>query len=176
MNAVKIALDSLDQRLLVALLHRRTRRVDTLMRLVTKLGNWYVILPATIGLAAGAVPELQGSGVLALRALVVSHLGVQALKHGICRERPRLPPGFQRLIEPEDRFAFPSGHATAGLAVGLTLSVGLAGPLAVVVLVLGLMIGVSRCYLGVHYPGDVMSGWALAVLSVALCALAGVGG
>jgi undecaprenyl-diphosphatase len=175
MNAVVLTLSTLDERLLVALLRYRRPRVDTAMRLLTKMGNWYVIVPVTLALTLGAVPGLEGSGTLALWALVGSHLIVQLLKRGFCRERPRLPAGFQRLIEPEDRFAFPSGHATAGLAVGLGLFIGLSGPVAFAVLGLGLMIGVSRCYLGVHYPGDVMSGWALAVVSVVICALAGVG-
>ena len=110
MNAVMLTLGSLDQRLLVALLQRRSPRADAVMRLVTRVGNWYVILPATLALAAGAFPGLRATGVLALWALVVSHAAVQMLKHGFCRERPHLPAGFQRLIEPEDRFAFPSGH------------------------------------------------------------------
>ncbi len=175
MNGLMLSLSTVDRRLLVALLERRRPRVDTLMRLVTKLGNWYVILPGSIALALGAVPALQGAGVLALWTLVCSHLAVQLLKHGVCRERPRLPAGFQRLIEPEDRFAFPSGHATAGLAVGLSLFIGLSGPIAFLALFAGLAVGVSRCYLGVHYPGDVLSGWALAVLSVIIAGLAGVG-
>jgi undecaprenyl-diphosphatase len=41
------------------------------------------------------------------------------------------------------------------------------GPLGVVVLALGLAVGVSRCYLGVHYPGDVLVGWSLATATVA---------
>jgi undecaprenyl-diphosphatase len=170
-----LTLSSADQRVLVALLERRRPAVDTLMRLVTKLGNWYVILPVSIALALGVVPELESTGVLALWTLVGSHLGVQALKRGFRRERPQLPVGFERLVVPEDRFAFPSGHATAGLSVGLSLFMGLTGPLAGLALLLGLSVGISRCYLGVHYPGDVLTGWALAVTAVLSAGLFGLG-
>jgi undecaprenyl-diphosphatase len=174
MSGVRLTLSAADQRLLIALVSCRTRRLDMLMRWVTKVGNWYIVLPGAAALAWGVIPDLQPAGQLALWALVGSHVAVQVLKRGVCRERPRLPAGLSRLIEPEDRFAFPSGHATAGLSVGLALSVALTGPVAYLVLALGLAVGVSRCYLGVHYPGDVLSGWALAVVSVAVAALVGV--
>jgi undecaprenyl-diphosphatase len=174
MSSLMLSLSAADRRLLVAVLSRRRPRADMVMRLVTRVGNWYVILPFTIALATGVVPELRSAGKVALWALVVSHLAVQLMKRGVCRERPRLPAGFSRLVEPEDRFAFPSGHATAGLSVGLALFLALTGPAAVLALVLGLAIGVSRCYLGVHYPGDVLCGWALATVAVALAAAVGV--
>lgn len=174
MTGLMLTLSSADQRVLVALLERRRPRIDTLMRLVTRLGNWYVILPISTALALGVVPELQPTGVLALWTLVGSHVGVQLLKRSFRRERPQLPAGFERLIVPEDRFAFPSGHATAGLSVGLSLFIGLSGPLAFLALFLGLAIGVSRCYLGVHYPGDVLTGWTLATLAVLSAGLVGV--
>jgi undecaprenyl-diphosphatase len=70
--------------------------------------------------------------------------------------------GLSFLIEPEDRFSFPSGHAAAGLSVALPLALALGGGAGTLMLVAGLLVGVSRCYLGVHYPGDVLVGWALA--------------
>ena len=175
MSGLMLTISIADERLLVALLERRRPRIDALVRLITRLGNWYVILPVSIALALGLVPTLQSTGVLAVWTLVVSHLGVQLLKRSFRRERPQLPAGFERLIVPEDRFAFPSGHATAGLSVGLSLFIGLAGPAAFVALAIGLAIGVSRCYLGVHYPGDVLTGWMLAILAVLSAGLAGVG-
>ena len=37
---------------------------------------------------------------------------------------------------------------------------------ATLALGIGLAVGFSRCYLGVHYPGDVLAGWLLAVLGL----------
>ena len=51
----------------------------------------------------------------------------------------------------------------------------LSGPAAYLVVGLGLAIGVSRCYLGVHYPGDVLGGWALGIGAVAVAVLTAVG-
>ena len=79
----------------------------------------------------------------------------------------------QVLIEPEDRFSFPSGHAAAGLAVALPIAVAIGGLLGAAVLLFGLAVGVSRCYLGVHYPGDVLMGWLLAAATYAAAPLVG---
>lgn len=171
MNGLILTLSEVDRRILVAFVAKRRSFGRWAMPLVTRLGNPLVIVPVTLALAFGAGPALGDAGVVAAWSLAVSHLLVQILKRSVSRARPRLPVGMGWLIEPEDRFSFPSGHAAAGLSVALPLFLALGGPMAAAVLALGLLVGVSRCYLGVHYPCDVVVGWALAVGTVTAVSL-----
>ncbi|MBV9108733.1 MAG: phosphatase PAP2 family protein [Gemmatimonadetes bacterium] len=100
-------------------------------------------------------------------ALVASHLVVQLLKRTVTRSRPAMPMGVEALIQPPDRFSFPSGHAASTLSVALGLAAGLPGAAFPVLLGVAVIVGASRCYLGVHYPGDVIAGWALALAGLA---------
>lgn len=157
-----------DRRLLVALVVRRRRGLDAVMATATHLGDTVPVVAVAVGIAAIPGPLLGGAGGTAVFGLVVSHLMVQVLKRWIGRPRPHLPPGTERLAQVPDRFSFPSGHAAASLSVALPLGAALGGPPGALVLATGLTVGVSRVYLGVHYPGDVAAGWALAVLALAL--------
>lgn len=161
-----LTLGSVDERLLHAVVLRRRRFLDVVMRAITHMGDAQNVIALTLAFALGLVPELQDAGVVAAWALASSHLVVQVLKRSVVRPRPRLPMGLGFLIKPQDRFSFPSGHAAAGLSVGLPFFLALGGTLAWAALALGVMVGVSRCYLGVHYPGDVLVGWTLAALAV----------
>ena len=166
MNDLMLTISGADERLLRAFIARRRTLGMVAMRLITKLGNPVVIIPLTLALAFNADVQLSDGGAVAAFSLACSHLVVHILKRHVSRPRPSLPVGMGWLIEPEDRFSFPSGHAAAGLSVALPLFMVLTGPLAAMVLVLGLLVGVSRCYLGVHYPCDVLAGWALAGITV----------
>jgi undecaprenyl-diphosphatase len=89
----------------------------------------------------------------------------QALKAGYSRPRPDLVPHGARVYT----MSFPSGHAMMSAAVYLTLAAILARTqkrarvklfMILMAALITIMVGVSRVYLGVHWPTDVLAGWA----------------
>jgi len=83
------------------------------------------------------------------------------LKNTCRRQRPpQAIPGFQSRIIASDKFSFPSGHTSAAFmfSVCCLLSFGM---IALPLLVWAAYVGLSRIYLGVHFPTDVVVGAAL---------------
>lgn len=98
---------------------------------------------------------------LLLPTLALSNELADVLKAWVGRERPcvALPiePLTGRLTSP----SFPSAHAANMAAlVGLAGVIG-GGRIALWLLWLPLLVGLSRIYVGVHYPSDVLGGWVL---------------
>ena len=113
--------------------------------LVPVMFQWW---PRTLSIRAGM-------------ALTISHLMVQLVKRRICRERPSATP----IVRCPDQFSFPSGHATAALAVAASYAISFPG-VAVALVTFALLVGWSRVVLGVHYPGDVAVGQMIALATV----------
>lgn len=91
-------------------------------------------------------------------------------------ERPR--PTVVTHIDPPGGMSFPSGHSMIAAALYLTLAVQIARALperrlqrfAVAVgATLAMLVGVTRMYLGVHYPSDVIGGWTVGVTWALVC-------
>lgn len=164
MAAWILRLHTHDERALHALLVRRCRLLNHIMRGLTHAGDAWFTIGVTMALLLAPDAAIRAAGLCAACALTSSHLVVQLLKHTISRPRPHLPFGCVRLAEPPDHFSFPSGHAAASLSVALGLMQILPGGVGAVLACVALVAGVSRCYLGVHYPGDVIAGWGLALM------------
>jgi len=96
--------------------------------------------------------------------LALSHLVVQLIKRSVGRPRPTAGEASAALVLIPDHFSFPSGHACAAMAIAVGLASVLPS-LTVPLLILALLVGFSRVMLGVHYPGDVLMGQAIALMS-----------
>lgn len=80
----------------------------------------------------------------------------------------RARPSLWASISPQDTFSFPSGHAMGSMTlvtvlVLLTWRTRWRWPVLAIAALAGLAVGVSRIYLGVHYPSDILGGWAGAI-------------
>lgn len=105
------------------------------------------------------------AGVLSLVALLGSLLiNNMILKNLIARTRPyEVIPGLQLLIEKQHDFSFPSGHAGSSFAAAVVFYRKLPGKFGIPALVLASLIAVSRLYVGVHYPSDVLCGMLIGI-------------
>ncbi len=102
---------------------------------------------------------------LGLLALFLSSAAVLILKYIIAEPRPFVVLNNVNLLTMENDYSFPSGHAAASFAAAVVIgkkysftlkgkSYGLFYPL----LAFAVIIGLSRVYIGVHYPLDVLFG------------------
>jgi undecaprenyl-diphosphatase len=93
--------------------------------------------------------------------VVAAAYGVNyAVKVTVRRHRPELP-GLEPLTPTVSRLSFPSAHATTSFAAASAYRrVAPAAPLYAAAVAFAL----SRPYLGVHYPSDVLAGAALGTI------------
>lgn len=148
---------------------------EEMMRDFTALGGTGVLAAVTLAVAGFlAVTGQRQAAALVILAVATGTMVSHGLKWGFDRPRPDLVPHGMTVYSQ----SFPSGHAMLSAVTYLTLGALLARvqprraakayPLAVAALIVG-VVGASRVYLGVHWPTDVLAGWAFGSLWAALC-------
>ncbi len=151
------------------------RWFEEMMRDFTALGSGGVLAVLTV-LVIGfliLVKKRQAAWMVA-GSIISGGLVSQALKWGFARPRPDLVPHGAFVYTQ----SFPSGHAMLSAVVFLTLGALLARTqsnpwiklyLLSVAAILTVLVGVSRVYLGVHWPTDVLAGWVVGIGWALLC-------
>jgi undecaprenyl-diphosphatase len=151
--------------------------VEEIMRDVTAMGGIAVLTLATLAVAGFFLLQRKLASTLYLLVAVGGGLLLSTVaKEAFDRPRPDLVP-YGSIVHTA---SFPSGHSMLAAVVYLTLGVLVARTLPqrrlkVYVLSLAtlvtIVVGVSRVYLGVHWPSDVLVGWLAGVAWACLCML-----
>jgi undecaprenyl-diphosphatase len=149
--------------------------IEEMARDITALGSYAILTVIFCAVVAYLFMVHQRAAALWVIVAVCGGVGLSnALKIAFERPRPELVSEAARVFTT----SFPSGHATLSAVTYLTLATLLASlhsSLRLKVYFLGLAIlltvavGISRIYLGVHYPTDVLAGWCIGAAWAALC-------
>ena len=119
----------------------------------------------------------------AARRFMIAGCFYAGIKNIVCRRRPYMVHGNVKCLKPVDKsadlmdviaqgYSFPSGHSSGASSI----YIGSAGYLkngifTIFSIVITLLVGISRFCLGVHYPTDVLVGWAIGICSIFLFSL-----
>ena len=140
-------------------------KLTPIVKVITHIGGAKIVFVLTV-LAIILIKALKNK--LFLLTGIVGTAGLNVvLKHIVQRERPNI----NRLI-PEKGYSFPSGHSMMSMAFyGMLIflifkyvkNTALKWTLIVILTILLSTIGITRIYLGVHYPSDVIGGFVVSL-------------
>jgi undecaprenyl-diphosphatase len=145
---------------------------------LTALGGMAVLTLLTLAVTGFLwLRRMYGAMWLVMGATLGGLLVTTALKEWFDRPRPDIVPHLSIVLSS----SFPSGHSMMSATVFLTLGallgrfvqeLRLKAYFLIVALILTFLVGLSRVYMGVHWPTDVLAGWCAGFTWATLCWLA----
>ena len=152
------------------LLNRRLQCLflDVLMQSFTQLGSFIFAIVLPLFLYFTGRRDLVDLSVRMAAILIVSQIIVQLVKRIVNRPRPfKVLENVIAKRPPTCKYSFPSGHTCAAFSLAFVLANGLPG-FGTIFYSIASMVGLSRIYLGAHYPTDILVGYFTAYASFLL--------
>jgi membrane-associated phospholipid phosphatase len=169
-------LTTFDNRITSALVSIRSEHLTTFLIFITHIGGTgYIIIIILLVLYFVLVHKSWKFILQTVTVLLLATFSNMALKQVINRARPSL----EHLVEVYT-LSYPSGHAMSAmgfygflvfLVARYKIRIFMKVLLITILVFLILAIGISRIYLGVHYPSDVLAGYIGGLLWVTFCAI-----
>lgn len=136
------------------------------MPYVTYLGDIIVLLLIIVVLFFTGRRKV---ALIAILGLIIASLIVSLIKPTVGELRPFLVLQHVNLLVYESgKYSFPSGHTSLAFTIATILGLSYKFKnikLIYIALVIAAIVGFSRVYVGVHYPGDILGGMIVGVLS-----------
>lgn len=153
--------------LLYALQELHCEWLDAVMTFLTKLGNGSIInLWIIIAIVCLFPKKTRKTGFQMLISMLVTFIiGNLILKNAFARTRPcDIDTAVALLIPHPGEFSFPSGHSMNGMTAAVTIFLN-NKKIGIPAILLAVIIGFSRLYHFVHFPTDVLAGFAIGMLA-----------
>ncbi len=149
--------------------HFDKKWLNLFFRTITNIGGAAFTIIAVLTSILLTSNQTQITAISSALALALSHLPVHFIKKMYPRKRPYLTLEKTKVPEnPLQDHSFPSGHTTAIFSVIVPFVIFIPA-LALVLIPLGLCVGISRIYLGLHFPSDVIAGGMVGSCFGTLC-------
>ena len=143
----------------------RTPWLDAIMTRITVLGD-HGILWILVTLALLIYPKTRRVGLICFISLALSVIFCNGLlKNLVDRPRPYTQiPDLKLLVKEADDASFPSGHSSSSFCVAIVCLKRLPKKFGIPAIIMAALIALSRLYVGIHYPTDVIVGTILGIV------------